>query len=793
MSPSCHRSMACHALACTIAMAGMPALAATGGQAATPTPGRPVPVFQPCALGTIICPPRPISYAQCRPNALFAFYDPSLPMDSKGRQSAVTHANADDVETSGRNLYHLNGDVSIERYDELLKADHVDYNEQTTAFDARGHVTLQNSSTLLAASRIHGSTTPDHAQASDVRYQLLASRGNGTAAGAQLRNAQHGVYTQATYSTCDPGHHVWQISAKRISTDKVTGEGKAHDATLRLGDIPLLYLPYFTFPIDNRRKSGFLYPTFGSSGSSGFTFRVPYYLNLAPNYDATVTPQIYTERGLMLGGQFRYLFGTSRGQLDVDYLPNDQRAGNDGSNHPRTIADGADRYFIHFNDTSRISDNWSFTSSYQRASDKYYFQDFQSQLAGYTTPSTLYSDAYLHGNGNWWSASLGVDSYQNVDPVYTDANLPYKRWPRATFNINTPLSRHFTFGMDNEAVAFRRDDSVEGDRLDLYPWLEADFQGPAWFVRPRLGWRYTRYRLINDPDAYGFTNHTPSRSLPIASIDSGLIFERDTSLFGHAYTQTLEPRLYYLYVPYRDQDDLPVFDSRVMQFAWWQLFSPNRFSGTDRQMNANNLTAAITSRLLDDNGVERASLSFGQIRYFTPQRVQLDPDTPTTDFDGSAYVAQMGLSLNDNWRLNGVYQWDPAERHISLGTLQIQRRLGGDGILNFAYRYRIDYMEQFDASAVVPINETWRLLGRWNVQLRDGQHWQRGQPKTLAALFGVEYDSCCVAVRLLGRHYVKNVHGDTDNAIMLQVQFKGLGSFSPRTEDFLHHAILGYQ
>lgn len=787
-----------HVLAWAIAaaMAGIAVPVAAGAQETLPDQAqatRQEATFTPCPLGSFSCPPRPVSYALCRPNALFEFYQPGLPADSRGREDAVTDVRAKHSDASERSLYHLDGNVSLKRYDQLLQADHIDYNDQSTAYDARGHVTWQDSAALLSASRIHGTTAPDHAQASDVRYQMLSSRGNGVATHAEMHDADHHDFTQATYSTCDPGHHTWEFRADSIITDKVTGEGKAHGATMRLGSVPFLYLPYFTFPIDDRRKSGFLYPTFANNGNSGFMLSIPYYLNLAPNYDATLTPQLYTERGLMLDGQFRYLFGGTRGVLDVNYLPNDQRAGSDHHNRDRKIDNGVDRYLLQFKNRSRISSDWSFSTSIKRVSDKYYFQDFQSDLKGYATPSSLHSNAYLRGSGDWWSASLGTDYYQNVDPVYDDNHVQYKRWPRATFNIDVPLSRHFTFGMDNEAVAFRKDQSVEGNRLDLYPWVQADFQGPAWYVRPRMAWRYTGYELVNNPDRYGYDQHAPSRSLPIASIDSGLVFERDTSLFGHAYRQTLEPRLYYLYAPYRDQRDQPVFDSRSMEFAWWQLFTPNRFSGADRQMDANNLTAAVTTRLLDDVGAEKASFSFGQIRYFSPQRVQLRRNTPGTNFDGSDYVAQMSLSLNPAWRLNSVYQWDPDDRRTSVGTLQLQRRLGTNGLVNFSYRYRINYMEQFDASAIVPINERWRLLGRWNVQLRDRSHWQRGQPKTLAALFGVEYDSCCVAVRLMGRHYVRNVHGDTDNAIMLQIQFKGLGSFSPQTEDFLHHAILGYQ
>ncbi|HEX7339667.1 MAG TPA: LPS assembly protein LptD [Rhodanobacteraceae bacterium] len=791
--------LARHALAWAIAAAmSVPAWAAPPESAATPPAHLPAqaprPVFTPCALGRLDCPQPPISFALCRPNALLKFYQPGLPQDALGRETAPTNVYALHVDSANRVIYKLTGDVALRRYDQLLHADAINYNDQTTAYDARGNVTYQDSAELLSANRIQGTTTPDHAVASNVHYQMLASHGNGVAQKAELTDPQHSIFDGATYSTCDPGHHVWEFRAKSITTNKTTGEGIARDATMRLGNVPFLWLPYFSFPIGNQRKTGFLYPTFAHNGNSGYMFAIPYYLNLAPNYDATLTPQIYTQRGVMMGGQFRYLFGTSLGELNVDYLPNDRDAGSDHNGRSRSIADGSNRYLLQFSNRTGLGDDWAFTTSIKRASDKYYFQDFESNLKGYTTPSSLASSAYLQGSGQWWDASFGFDRYQNVDPVLGDSSLPYRHWPGATFNLEMPLTRTLEWGVESTAAAFRSEaDVVQGNRLDVQPYLSADYQGAAWYVRPRLAWRYTTYDLIDDAARFGYTDRTPSRSLPIASIDSGLIFERQTSLFGQSYTQTLEPRLYYLYVPYRNQNDLPLFDSNTMTFAYWQLFSPNRFSGADRQMDANNLTAAVTTRFLDASGAQKASFSFGQIRYFSPQKVQLDRNAASTDFSGSDYVAQMQLAVSPKWQLNSVYQWDPNHHRTSVGMFGVQRRLGFDGILNFSYRYRDQFMEQFDASAAIPVSPQWKLLADWNVALRRQSHWQRGQPKTLAGLVGVEYENCCIALRLVGRHYIRNVHGDTDNAVMFDIQFKGLGSFSPQTERFLHHAILGYQ
>ena len=761
---------------------------------------------QSCPLGSFHCAPRPYSYAMCRPNALLEFYDPSLGTNTALRDTSRTLVQAKQVDSSNQSVYHLAGNVRLQRADQLLQADTIDYNNDTTDYDARGNVRYQEAGQLLAGSHMRGNTEASRGIADNVRYQMLDARGNGVAKQGQMLDAQHTRYSMATYSTCDVGHHVWEFRGKSITVNKDTGVGTARDATLRLGNVPFFYLPYFTFPIDHRRKSGFLYPTIGNTSRSGFQISTPYYLNLAPNYDATLDPRIYSLRGPMLAGEFRYLEPGSRGQLNVQYVPNDH-----GSSDGLANTNHRKRYLINFSDSTQLWPGWQFTDSYNRASDSSYLYDYGNALS-HVAVYALASNAAISGSGKWWNASFGGTVYQNTNPFATDAVLPYQQLPYANFGMNVPLSRWLEFGMDSSAVAFRKTASVEGEREDLYPYLAADFGTAGWFVRPRLAYRYTAYQLSGGYQNYGyfgllgsgatpFTQPSPSRSLPVVSVDSGLVFDRSTTLFGHSYTQTLEPRLYYLYVPYRNQDNLPLFDTNLMSFDYWQLFSPNRFSGADRQMNANNLTGALTTRLLDENGVERLSASFGQIRYFTPQRVQLPNGQqtvlPATNWAGSDYVAQLDLQLSDRWRLNSTYQWSPNTRRTDVAALELQRRIGLDGILNFAYHYRRDLLEQYSASAVYPVSERWRLVGSWTYSVPDR--------RTIEALAGVEYDSCCVTLRLVDRNYVNQGYygfgpipfggniNRRDNAVMFEVVFKGLGSTGGQIDPLLRRDILGYQ
>ncbi|HEY4090263.1 MAG TPA: LPS assembly protein LptD [Luteibacter sp.] len=781
-----------------------------------------------CKLGSFFCAPRPVSYLLCSPNAMLDFYDPTITKDTTLRATAVTdtvsNINATEgvkVESPEPNIYHMTGGVRLQRADQVLQAEDVTYNADSTAYDAKGNVRYQEAGMLLRADRMTGTTTPNQGDADKVTYQLLQSRGNGVADHATMTDPMHGRMRLASYSTCDVGKHQWEFRAKTINLNKDTGVGVARNGTMRFKGVPFMYLPYFSFPLDDRRKSGFLYPTFGSSSHSGTYLSLPYYLNLAPNYDATLSPRYYTDRGAMLGAEFRYLLPKSNGRVYFEYMGNDKGTDTDFSTYGDR-GDAKQRYLVQITNSTALGDGFNLGANINRASDNEYFRDFGNDLYS-SAVGILTSSVYVSKGGKYWSSSLGVDAYQNVDPGLPNYVEPYKRWPRGTFNAEVPLNSWLDAGIDSEAVAFRKanpapnGNQLDGNRLDLAPYVAGDFGGPFWFIRPRLEYRFTGYQLKNADYKNAFPDRTPTRTLPIASLDAGLIFDREAHLFGNSYTQTLEPRVYYLYVPYRNQDKLPTFDTNEMSFDFWQLFTTNRFAGADRQMDANNVTAALTTRLLDDNGVERVSASVGQIRYLSDQKVQM-PNVFPTDYSGSNYVAQFAVQLNDKWRVNSSYQWNPNDKQspyrndqgqvyfqghdTDLATVQFQRRIKGDGVLNFSYRYRRNVMEQFDTSVVYPVSERWRALARWVFARRDilpvatanGTFTMFAfSHRTLEATAGVEYDSCCIAFRILGRHYVQDYTRRTDNAVMFELEFKGLGSLNPQSGEYLRRAILGYQ
>jgi LPS-assembly protein len=750
-----------------------------------------------CPVGVLVCPKPKNKYVGCKRNDLLDFYTPGLP-GAGDRAQAPTDVVARKVSQADATHDRLEGDVELRKLDALLKADVVTYERETTDYTATGNVRFQDHATLLSADSAHGTGTPNSTYLDNVRYQLLDQRGNGVAAKANQTDPDHSQAFDATYSTCDPTDRKWEIRARELDMDHVEEKGRAHDATLVYDGVPFFWFPYLSFPLDNDRSSGFLLPHLGYSERRGLVLGFPYYFNLAPNYDATIEPRVMTERGAMLEGQFRYLSTSSKLELDFNYVPHDRAAADEYRDYLGTQPAGAvvptipdSRNYLRLTDTTTFSANWGAAININHVSDPYYLRDYGNSFVT-TATALLPSSAYLIGHGDWWTASFGGDSWQITDPTLSRTFEPYRRLPRATFVGEHSVVGPLEAGVNAEYADFDKDDAVTGGRLDVYPYIALPLETAAYFIRPELGLRYTGYDLSHldryvttQPGAPPLTQDSPSRSTPIFSVDSGLVFERATELFGNSFTQTLEPRLFYLHVPYRNQNDLPILDTQLPTFDFPSLFRTNTFVGADRQTNANDLTAALTTRLINsDSGDQLLSASIGEIHYFDTQRVQL-PGYPELDYSGSDYVGELDLRLNDRWDLRWDQQWNPNTHQTDLSGVGVEYRFGTEGVVNVSYRFRRNFLEQVDTSALIPLNDRWSLIGRYYYSLMD---------RTLLEAFGgFEYDSCCVAARFLVRHYVNVVGASTaDTAVYFEIEFKGVGSSGTRTENYLRRTMLGY-
>ncbi|MGL6290422.1 MAG: LPS assembly protein LptD [Silanimonas sp.] len=712
------------------------------------------------------------NWALCRaPIALESARTRPPTVGAEGRETTPTDIQADTLDVSGEKVTTFSGRVELSRADQWVGTDTLIYVHEDETWQSPGPLRFEDEGVRVAAKSADGDNAAERIRLRDVEYQLIdGTMGNGTA-DAVIREGQRSTLADALFSTCPPGQRQWAFEAETIEIDDVEKRGVAQNATLRLGNVPVLWLPWISFPTTDERRTGLLAPKIGVQDDNGFDYEQPIYINIAPHMDATLTPRWMSRRGLMLGGEFRYLGQANAGTVEGTYLRDDDRT-------------GEDRGFFRWQHFSALSPHWYATANLQDVSDREYFRDLGDNF-GQNTLSLLDSSVALNGRGRFWSTGLSFERWEAANPAVLPGSEPYSRLPRLRGQWLQPVLPWLDLGVNAEAVRFEHDALPGGRRIDLTPRVKLAFGGASWFVNPEFALRYTRYELQRDPRVtVQRQDLSPDRSTPISSLDAGLLFERDTTIFGGDYVQTLEPRLYYLRVPYREQGDLPLFDTQPLSFSWPGLFRQNRYTGADRQADANQATLAVTTRLLDaDDGRERLSASLGRIHYFDTPRVVIPGERPAAS-DGSAYVGELDWRVSDAWSVSVAQQWNPGALGTDLSAVRTQWRFSERGLLNASYRYRKDLIEQTDVSFTAPINAHWRAVGRWAWSLRDR--------RTQEALGGLEWRSCCVAVRMLARDYVQDLNGERNLGVYLEIELNGIGSFGRDSERLLSDAILGY-
>ncbi len=682
---------------------------------------------------------------------------------------------ADRVDVSDESRAIFSGDVIVAQSGQTLRADSITADQENDTIDAEGNVVFADEALELTADSARSELETDRTELNAVDYRLNRTAEGLTARGQAETLVREGntrtQLTTATFTSCpqteDGSAPVWQIVADEIELQHETGRGKAHDARLKFGDVTLFRLPYASFPIDDRRKSGFLYPSIGSSNDNGLDVAIPWYWNIAPHMDATLTPRWIGDRGAMLSAEYRYLTDRSSGTISGSYLPDDDL-------FDRHRGTASLQHLTTFNDT------WQLYLDMNHVSDPDYFEDLGDSL--YDSSRTfLPSTALLSAAGDWWQMRLQTNTYERLTNTTSEI---YERLPRLAFSGSRRIGKSaFHFNLDAEYSSFELDrlDSLsnparpDGSRLDLTPSISYPVFRPAYYFEPSIGVRHTRYDLDRD------SQDSPDRTTPIVSVEAGLFFERQ---IGETL-QTLEPKAYYLYVPFENQDEIPLFDSRELTFGFSQLFRPNRFTGADRQADANQLSLALTSRTLETaSGRERLELSLGTIVYFRDQRVQLLADSDR-DASTSPIVAEINYSPVDDWYLQLGAQYDPDDEEFNQALGSVTYRKPGSAIFNLSYRKRIDRIRQVDMSFLWPVNERWSVIGRGNYSLMDDT--------IIEGLLGFEYQSCCWAGRLMARRYIRNNEGDRRNSIYFEIELKGLGSFGRKTGNLLQRSIRGYR
>jgi LPS-assembly protein len=726
----------------------------------------------------------------------------------------------------------LKGRVTVTQDLRSVSADSVTYDFNADKLNVKGKVDF-----LDPKLRVRGDSgsyeTAGAANFNEAFFQLMDRNGRGFAKDINVNPDGKVALDHVHYTSCPVGNEDWSLNASQVSLDTKLQEGVAHHVTMRFKDVPVFYTPYISFPLGDERKSGVLFPSFGHSGSNGFDVEVPYYFNLAPNYDLTLTPGLLTARGVELAENFRYLTATSHGVLDATFLPNDKQL-------------HEDRSYLHYTDVTDIQHGLRFDADITNVSDTNYFQSF---AVGTEQTSVTYlerrADVLYYDDA--WRIRAQLQNFQTIDTSVVDSERPYSRVPRVQATALYPIENsNFEFAFDSEAVNFLRGVGPTGLRLNLSPEIRWSSRGPGYFFEPAVGYDFTQYDLR---DAGLGLPSTPTRALPYARLDTGLVFERQAGSQGQR-TQTLEPRLVYSYVPYRNQDELPIFDSGLPDLNLTELFRTNRYVGSDRIGDANQVALAVTTRLFDTvSGAQYLSATVGQIRYFSIPRVGLPTDAlnPATAllgqnvpivnplqlpgdalliargqpfvpyypgepisalnrygltqpqqlnsqipgaFPASDIVAEVVLTGYKHLGVNLDYQWNPYTSQTEKSEISVQYRPDPSRVINIGYRFQEGILKQWDGSFAWPIAEHWNTVGRWVYSLQDRQ--------TIEQVAGFEYKSCCYKVQLVQRRYLSIRPGTTttggtlDTSIALQLELTGLSSVGKREDSFLEQSIRGY-
>lgn len=736
------------------------------------------------------------------------------------------------LQAEGRSLFK--GNVVVRQEQQIVNAQtaYIYRDAKTnkvTKIELLGNVHYIEPDRLIIANKATLNPQDNSGEIEDVLYRFRNDRKGallpawGRASWVRRFANKNYLLRNASYTTCAPQDKAWQIEAKKLSLDSIAERGVARNATLRVGGWPLLYTPYLSFPTSKKRKSGFLMPTYGYSNIGGADLALPYYWNIAPNYDATIGPHIYSRRGLMFGGDFRFLTERSVGAIGGSFLPNDKAYKNflneNQNQYPTMRGLSTNRWSASIFDDTSFTSNLHMNINYRQVSDNYYLQDFSNNLAVMTENQLLRQGDLTYTTDHWLFGGM-LQSYQTLHPINQSSIVDaYERLPqllaRGSYN-DLPLGANFnilgqfdnfnwpgpaliqTPGPNNYYWSTQTINQPEGPRVHLNPVLSAPYIKPWGYITPSLQ-LVENYYDVRYADAS--TTNTFNRTIPRYGLDGGLTFERFTSWMNQGVTQTIEPHLFYLYVPYRDQTPVPVYDSGYMIFNIDQLFRDNRFSGFDRIGDTNQISYALKSRFLsEETGQEKVSLAVGQIHYFADRKVQLcyqqngecidNPlmlgyQSPLSQW--SPIASRLTYHINSSWRVNGDYIYDVYAGATDNGNINFHYEPEINHIFKFGYSYlnsgnllqvgtnsvKNKPLNQATVAYAWPLTERWSSLGAYSYNISENY--------SMMGFLGVQYDTCCWAMRLMGGRVFKslspnNLSPEYNNNVYFQVLFKGLGS-----------------
>jgi LPS-assembly protein len=686
-----------------------------------------------------------------------------IPYSIGDEQEGPLFLDADRVQGHQQREFEAEGAVRLRRRGEAIFADYLRYSFQDESVSARGNVRFERQGNVVEGEGLTYNLRDSTGTIEKPTYYLFDLDAHGAAETLVAESRTKFRIENATYTNCEVGDDDWFLRVDRLELDRARDIGVARDATVVFKGVPMLYSPYLDFSLSGSRKSGLLAPSIGQTAQSGFEYTQPYYWNIAPQYDATLAPRFLSRRGVLMNTEFRYLEPSFSGEWRSEYLPNDR------------IRD-EDRYGYSVQHRQNFDYGLSGYVNYQAVSDDFYFTDLSDKIA-VTSLTNLPQEVMLSYDGGWWNANARVQEFQTLQDPLAPVVPPYERQPQVTLFADRQATSYLGFNVVGELVDFRHPTLVNGRRDTLYPSLSLPLETSFFYFTPKAGYHYTRYSFADDAQA------PEVRGLPIYSVDSAVTFERGANIFGRAYLQTLEPRLYYVYIPFREQDQLPNFDTAIADFNLAQIFTENQFTGGDRINDANQLTAGITSRFVNpEDGAELLRVIFAQRYYFSDQLVTLN--SAPRSADRSDLLAGISGAITQTLSTEIALQYDASAPQFERTNVAVRYRPDVGKVMNFGYRFTRNSLEQVDLSTQWPLSQKWTALGRWSHSLPENQ--------LLEGLAGLEYNAGCWAARFVAHRFVSGVD-EYVTSFFVQLELTGVSRIGPNPLDVLRQNISGYQ
>jgi LPS-assembly protein len=680
-------------------------------------------------------------------------------------QETPAFVEADRLVGKKENQIEATGNAILRKRGQSIKADRLLYFQDTQDLDAQGSVVLEQDGNTMSGPHLVLNLDTNIGQMERPVFYLAENDARGSADVMHFEDKQHYTLDNATYTTCPADDEDWFLKMKGLEIDRERQIGVAHHAWVEFMGTPILYSPWMDFPLNDQRKSGFLSPVFGSTTKGGSDLMVPYYWNIAPNRDATIAPRVMAKRGVLLNNEFRYLEAGYGGELHVDVLPNDSLA-----NRSRTR--------LALTHSQNIAAGWTGYLNLNRVSDNAYFRDLADSV-NTTSQVNLLREGSLSYNAGWWNTTARMQRFQTLQDPAAPIAVPYARLPQLTVAAQRYASAA-NFAFAGEFVDFSHPTALNARRLVLNPSVSYPLlSDPAYYLTPKVALHSTHY-MMGANNAAALPN--ASRALPIFSMDSGMAFERDLSLAGGEYLHTLEPRVFYVYVPFRDQTQLPNFDSAQADFNFVQMFAENRFFGSDRVGDANHVTLAMTSRLLEQaNGMERLKVTLGERFSFSPPRVNFI--TPMTSTNRSDILLAVAGRVTNAWTLDSEAQFDPNQSHIQRYNIAAYYRPETGKVVNLRYRFLRNTLRHADFSAQWPLSGRWHAVGRWNYSFQDR--------RLLEGIAGLEYNQACWTLRLVAQRFTVGTQ-QANTGIFIQLELNDLVKVGSDPLLLLRNSVTGY-